>query len=337
MKSQLFITLLISLSSTRAKDEDLPLCPTNFQFFPQSLPMHCRMPTGADFPSYPGMPGFPTMQPPSADKQPMPMPVPMPPGMPGPMPIPMPGPMMPMPGPIMPMPGPMMPMPGPAPGHKLPVIVMPFYSPDTSHKKPERPRRPGGPGWMKPKRLHESAETSSDTDRSSDASNGDASSENGWWKGKKHGWRKNGRRSNKGHHTHHSKRRHNKKKKDLLTPLLQYVTNDGYVIYEKTISKGEAKNWLRVNKEEQRADERNVDKNDEGFDASVHEEPNIEVKEETINNRGKSRDDYEDKDDERDKEDEKDRDEPTTQANVRRHHRKGAAPPINKLLPKRAF
>ncbi|KOB78074.1 Uncharacterized protein OBRU01_03028 [Operophtera brumata] len=332
-KKLYYSIFLISLASAGAKDEDLPLCPSNFQFFPQNLPMHCRMPTSADFQ---GMSGFPTMQP-LPDKQPMPAPMPQ--GiqgqMPGPIPMPMPGPMMPMSGPMMPMSGPMMSMPLPAPNQKLPVIVMPFYSPDTSFKKPARPWRPG-PGSKRPSKPHETSETSSDTDTSSDTSDEvDSSSGKGYWKGKKRGWRKSGRRTNKEHrHSHRSNRRHNKKQNNLLTPVLQYVTNDGYVIYEKTISKGEAKDWLRVQKEDHKPEERNESKNNEDLDDRVHVERKTDVEEVNMK-RYKSREDDEENNEER--EEERPIEVTTPKVHVRRHHRKPAAAAINKLLPQRPF
>lgn len=255
LNRRLNAVLLISIIAkvkAKPKEPELPICPTNMQFFPSNLPMHCRMPPAGktitpfppgffqspppdglpnpiQFPIPPGFPqGFPGLPPGSG-----PMPVP---GLPGPGPIPMPGPgPMPMPG-LGPMPMPMA-MPPPGPAHKLPVIVMPFYSPDPSYKNKKRP----------PRILDH--ESSSDT-------SGDSSSSvsREWWRGRRarSGRRSNirrrsgrGFRKNRKHRT--IKRRHNKG--NILTPILQYVTKDGYVIFEKKISNNEATDWLSVKKE----------------------------------------------------------------------------------------
>lgn len=264
--------LLFSLSITLAEDYlDLPLCPTNLQFFPQKLPMHCRMPRSIDPESYPGMPQFPTLPPlpesyfqsPSPDKQPPPIPIPIPPfpGMPGAMPMPgaMGGPMPGMPGVpgAMPMP---MPMVG-GPSHKLPVIVMPFYSQDHSFKKPptkkpphihnhdddKKKRKKKRPPHKKKK--HSDSETDSSCEDTSESDNDDTNSsdEHGFWKGRRKARRKISRRFNR---EHKMRRKESKnKKKNLLTPILQYVTKDGYVIFEKKISKNEAQDWLKPQNE----------------------------------------------------------------------------------------
>lgn len=241
--------LIWSFTIIKAKEPELPLCPTNMQYFPQNLPMHCRMPVGAP----------PRISRSPSDKPPQPIQIPMngflgnvpgavpgggyPGTLGGGMPVPMPG-AFPgisggVPGPLsggMPMP---MPMPLPqSPAHKLPVIVMPFYSQDTSDKVPQIPQRQKHKKHRKnytkkrPKQYY-SDEDSTDTDTSED-DNSDSSSNVGWWKNLRHGRRSNRHKSNRRKH----------KKQELLTPVLQYVTKDGYVIYEKQISKGEAKGWL---------------------------------------------------------------------------------------------
>ncbi|CAH3932602.1 unnamed protein product [Pieris brassicae] len=253
MRCRLYCTyLLLYVSYTAAKEPELPLCPTNIQYFPQNLPMHCRMPTGADVQNnqIPSLPPFPPSfyqtPPPGVDAEPIPIPVPpgipgMPPGMIAPMPIPG---GMPMPG-GMPIP---MPMPGqPGPAHKLPVIVMPFYSPDNSFKKPQpSPRRPH-PRKKFRFRKRPKSQYFSDTDPSSETDTSsnditDTSESDGWWNGR----RNRKPRSNKRHRE--KRRRH--QRQELLTPVLQYVTKDGYVIFEKKISKGEAKDWLKVKNDE---------------------------------------------------------------------------------------
>ncbi|PZC75850.1 hypothetical protein B5X24_HaOG205594 [Helicoverpa armigera] len=272
MKIVLHIWLLVSASTTIAvKDPPLPPCPTNLQYFPQSLPMHCRMPRSADPAQFPGFPTLPPMpesfyQSPPPDKQPRPIPIPIPPfpGMPGAMP--MPGPMGPMgqpmpPGPMppgampVPMPGGPMPMPMPmvgGPPHKLPVIVMPFYSPDNSFKKQSTPRpRHRHPKKKRPRKKrpnsHESNDETSSGEGGSGSEDSEDSSEHGFWKGRAKGGRRKMSRRQMSGKKYRAKRKEvvNNKKKELLTPILQYVTKDGYVIFEKQISKGEAKDWLK--------------------------------------------------------------------------------------------
>lgn len=247
------IILFSCLARLEAKEPELPLCPTNMQYFPQNLPMHCRLPV------------------PSATVRPLPgkqmefLPPPIS-GFPGPIPGSMPGMI---PGPIpMPM-APMAPMPAQPPGQKLPVVVMPYYSPDTkNHKKRKTNRK------RRPKHFYSSDEDSSDTDTSSDDSS-DRSSESGWWRRPR-----NGRRSNR----HKSKRRRHQNK-DLLTPVLQYVTKDGYVIFEKQISKGEATNWLgskktdASKKESQLKNEENpISKESRDIKFLMRDDENVDVK-----------------------------------------------------------
>ncbi|KPI99559.1 hypothetical protein RR46_03924 [Papilio xuthus] len=239
-----------------AKEEELPLCPTEVNYLPQSLPMHCRMPRHADYPVYPGAlpnltfpplpPGFQGLVP---DKLPQPAPGTAPGAPPRGAPMPMP---MPMHVPMMPMP-----MPAPAAAHKLPVIVMPFYSPDgaskrdlddtgrhTQRKKKKRIHRK-----RKPRRhshTESGTDTSDDEDWSADThESSSAESDAGWWAGRRSGGRARGRaQSGAGGHRVH------RNKKALLHPILQYVTEDGYVIYEKKISKNQANDWLQNKKEE---------------------------------------------------------------------------------------
>lgn len=246
--------VLVIFQTICAKDPELPLCPTNIAFLPQNLPMHCKMVNGNTFNS-PPMPmksqqivTYPPsiFQSPPPNKIP-PMPFPIPPGFspqPGFPPLLFPGPPG-LPAPIFP-PGmavpPMaaipaavpIPMPGPLP-QKLPVIVMPFYSPDPAQNK------------KKKKKKDSSESDSCSDDNTSDSSDNDGHSSGFWKPGKSGKGRKHKRlfrRSGGGiRKTHRSK--------DLLTPMIQYVNRDGYVIYEKEISKGEASDWLGK-KEERR-------------------------------------------------------------------------------------
>lgn len=244
-----WIIFLVIFQTIYAKDPELPLCPTNIAYFPQSLPMHCRMSNGKTFNSEPipikSQPSV-TYPPsiyrsPSPNKIPPPMPFPVPPGFPAPifppgMAVP---PMAAIPGPVP------MPIAGPPP-QKLPVIVMPFYSPDPANKKDDDRRKK-----RKNKDTSES-ESCSDED-TSDSSGGGKSS--GFWRPRKHGKKRKGhkhiyRRSGGG------SRRNSRKNKELLTPMIQYITKDGYVIFEKEISKGEAKNWL--SKKDERENEKGI-------------------------------------------------------------------------------
>lgn len=234
-----YTLFLFFLSKSVMTAVDLPLCPTGFPFLPQKLPMHCRMPTIKNL-TFPQIPGFPPMF--NNPSLPFPITGMMPPGIPPSlsMPGPMPGPMSlpsPLPGP-MPMPMPM-PLPPPVPGMKLPVIVMPFYAPDQNTKPPTNYD------------MHDTSSSDADTDSSSDTEG--MNSDNGWWR-RKHRLRTHGK---KGKHfrrmfktskrSRHGIRRRNK---NLVTPILQYVTKDGYVIYQKKISSPEAKEWLNLNKEQ---------------------------------------------------------------------------------------
>ncbi|XP_050349542.1 uncharacterized protein LOC126772985 [Nymphalis io] len=251
---QAVILLLLCLVTLEAKEPELPLCPTNIQFFPQNLPMHCRMPVTSPPISgksmeYFRMPGFPG-------------------ALPGPMQGMMPGPM------------PMMPQP---PAHKLPVVVMPMYSPESKnsqgiHSFRLRHKKHRLGFKRRPKHYYHSDEDSTDDDTSSDDSS-DTSTEFGRRKISRNGRRSNRRRSKKKKHQN----------KDLLTPVLQYVTKDGYVIFEKQISKDEAKNWLgnkKVDSNKQSRQPKNDDNQDSresrddngGTKILKREEDNIEVK-----------------------------------------------------------
>lgn len=239
------LLVLVIFQTIYAKDPELPLCPTNIAFFPQNLPMHCRMANGNTFNSAPipmksqQSATYPPSiyQSPSPNKVP-PMPFPVPPGYPG-LIFP-PGMALPPMGAI-PAPVPV-PIPGPPP-QKLPVIVMPFYSPDPAHKKKDERRE-------KPRKIH-SAESESCSDYDTPDSSGDSSSE--FWRPRRPAWRRKHKRI---YRRSGGFSRNTHKNKDLLTPMIQYVTKDGYVIYEKEISKGEAKDWL--SKKEERETEKGV-------------------------------------------------------------------------------
>lgn len=218
---------LVVFQTIYAKDVELPPCPTSIAFFPQNLPMHCRMVNGQSLNSVPISLSstYPPsiFQSPSPNKIAPPMPFPVPPGFPA--PIFPPGIPVPPMGPI--------PIAG-APPQKMPVIVMPFYSPDPVRKKDDEKKK------SKKKDPFDSDDCSDDTFDSSS----DDSSE--FWRPDKFMKKRRARK-----HAHRrfggGYRRNDGNNAELLTPMIQYVTKDGYVIYEKEISKGEAKNWLSKN------------------------------------------------------------------------------------------
>jgi hypothetical protein len=246
------IIISIIFAQSKGSDPDLPPCPTNIQFLPQNLPMHCRIPRDVKFPGPPGGPLLPLPPffppPPSSDKLLNPLPMPglpngLPPGLP-------PGLFPPgLPGPI-PMPMPMMPGPPGLPSPKLPVIVMPFYSPDPSYKQPphkddrKRPIKIHGRPPRRPLYYDSHSDSDWTGSSSSDVSSSSSSEHRGWWKSKR-GFRRYGKKL----HGKNKSRKMRHGRKEVLTPVLQYVTKDGYVIYEKKISKDEAKDWLNVKKE----------------------------------------------------------------------------------------
>ncbi|XP_061704306.1 ribonuclease 3-like [Cydia pomonella] len=250
----ILVSFIASAVFAKDPEPELPPCPTNFQFLPQTLPMHCKMtsppfqtpPLPPQLPSFmPGPPSNPGNLAPSPGKpMPAPFPPPIPMGMP-PMPMGM-SPQLPM-GPMpMGLPGmPMgMPMLGGPPQAKLPVIVMPFYSPDPAYKDPRQdPRKPSEPHKRKVKIIKKShhhhdsdADSSSDTDTSSssDTDSSDYDRRRWTWKNRRSMRRR--------------KRIRHSRKQEYLTPVLQYVSKDGFVIFEKPISKGEANDWLGDNK-----------------------------------------------------------------------------------------
>lgn len=140
------------------------------------------------------------------------MPVPAPPML---SPMPMAGPMAgPMPGPIPgPMPFPIMPQ------QKLPLVVMPYYS-KIADKHPRRHKKKKHPRKKKDK-VPCSSESSSSSTSSESSDDFDF-------------------RAN-----HKSKRKH---RRPVLTPVVSYVTKDGYVVYQKKIKKDKAKDWLEMKK-----------------------------------------------------------------------------------------
>ncbi|XP_059054553.1 uncharacterized protein LOC131848647 [Achroia grisella] len=123
-------------------------------------------------------------------------------------------------------PVPMMPIPPSIPAmphRKLPVVVMPYYSKladKKRHMKVHRKRRLGR------KRL--------EYDSSSEDSDSNDSSNDFDFRTTKRG------------------AMHRGKKRQVLTPVVSYVTKDGYVVYQKKIKKEKAKDWLEIGKKNNR-------------------------------------------------------------------------------------
>ncbi|CAH0752260.1 unnamed protein product [Diatraea saccharalis] len=111
-----------------------------------------------------------------------------------------------------------LPMPMALPQPKLPVVVMPFYD----KQKNKLPRRHKKKRKLKRKYISDSScSDDSDTDYSS-SSNID-------FRTKK---------------IKHSKGKH-RRKQEVLTPVLSYVTKNGYVVYQKKINGNKVKDWVQ--------------------------------------------------------------------------------------------
>ncbi|XP_063394587.1 uncharacterized protein LOC134679561 [Cydia fagiglandana] len=126
----------------------------------------------------------------------------------------------------MPMGMPPMPMQMPIVGPpQLPSVVMPYHS-RTADKFREKPRKPKRPKKKKkPKKNRYESESHSDSSDDSGSTSGSESLE-----------------------INHTRRSNHKRRREVLTPVVSYVTNDGYVIYQKKIKKDRAKDWLELGK-----------------------------------------------------------------------------------------
>lgn len=102
---------------------------------------------------------------------------------------------------------------------KMPSVVMPYYS--RSANRPEKRYRRK---HRKHKRYDESYETDNEFSESGSAE-------------------PNFRRSR------------SKKRRQVLTPVVSYVTKDGYVVYQKKIKKDKAKEWLELSKKNKESKE----------------------------------------------------------------------------------
>ncbi|KAJ8724680.1 hypothetical protein PYW08_016154 [Mythimna loreyi] len=108
-----------------------------------------------------------------------------------------------------------MPMPLPMNGGRLPMVIMPHHS-----KKADRPRRKK----RKPKRKRINMESSSSEDSCSESVD---------YRRSRNKVKSSLRKSNK---------------REVLTPVVSYVTKDGYVVYQKKIKKDKARDWLEMTK-----------------------------------------------------------------------------------------
>lgn len=112
--------------------------------------------------------------------------------------------------------GPMpMPMAFPINGGRLPMVVMPHHS-----KKADKPRRKN----RRPKRKRINMESSSSEGSCSESADYRRS-------------RNKVRASS-----------NNSKRREVLTPVVSYVTKDGFVVYQKKIKKDKARDWLAMTK-----------------------------------------------------------------------------------------
>lgn len=98
--------------------------------------------------------------------------------------------------------------------------------------------------------------TSTDTDKStssdkSSSTDTDNYSDDGWWSGRRSALKRSDQKNRK--------KRRGYRKKNVITPVLQYVTKDGYVVFEKRISKPEAKDWLNMNAKDEDFESENKD------------------------------------------------------------------------------
>ncbi|XP_046967609.1 uncharacterized protein LOC124535439 [Vanessa cardui] len=103
---------------------------------------------------------------------------------------------------------PSMQMPQPFPQRRLPIMMMPYHSKDSDKKYMKRKKR-------RPKKYYESESIDSDSRSSSE-----------YLRSRRHGDRK--------------------KKRQVLTPVISYVTRNGRVVYQKKIKKENAGDWLEM-------------------------------------------------------------------------------------------
>lgn len=169
-----------------------------------------QMPFAPHMPQVPQMPQMPGMALPQAVQtmqgQPMPMGMPMPGGMP-------------------------MALQNMGMQQKMPVVMMPYHSKNqdkksTKNRKKKKKRRPK-------KYTYKSESCSSEESGSSEYT--DSSNER----------RSSRKRYMRSGHKSKDRSKH-KRNREVLTPVISYVTKDGYVVYQKKVKKDKAKDWLDI-------------------------------------------------------------------------------------------
>ncbi|XP_045496833.1 uncharacterized protein LOC123695138 [Colias croceus] len=118
-------------------------------------------------------------------------------------------------GPMPMMPGQPMPLHAPYPvgQQRMPLVVMPYHS-KAADRKYKRRRRPK-------KKYYKDSSSSSSSSESSSSSKEDL-------------------RSRK------KKNKHKRKQRQVLTPVISYMTRNGDVVYQKKIKKDNARDWLEL-------------------------------------------------------------------------------------------
>lgn len=113
---------------------------------------------------------------------------------------------------------------------KMPMVVMPYHSKDQDKKRNKNRKKKKK---RRPKKYMYRSESCSSEETSSDYT--DTSNE-------KQSNRRQYMRS--GHKSKDSNKY--KKRREVLTPIISYVTKDGYVVYQKKVQKEKAKDWLEI-------------------------------------------------------------------------------------------
>ncbi|XP_063540078.1 uncharacterized protein LOC134749101 [Cydia strobilella] len=109
---------------------------------------------------------------------------------------------------------------------QLPSVVMPYHSrtADKFRERPRKSKRSKKPKKKQKKKRYESESGSSSSDDSRSMSGSESLEIN------------------------FTSRAKDKRRREVLTPVVSYVTNDGYVVYQKKIKKDRAKDWLELGK-----------------------------------------------------------------------------------------
>lgn len=116
---------------------------------------------------------------------------------------------------------------------KMPVVVMPYHSKNQDKKNKNKKRKKK----RHPKKYtYKSESCSSDDSVSSDDT--DSSNE------RPSNWKRFIRAGHKSRPQEY--REKHKRRREVLTPVISYVTKDGYVVYQKKVKKDKAKDWLDI-------------------------------------------------------------------------------------------